>query len=77
MCRYFGSFEDFQASDLGSVYEPLRADKFLNKHIDSIESMLKRQRGERKRRLEKAAIEMETAIVKKLQISRKLEVPKP
>lgn len=43
--RYKAYFRDLKHSDLRSNYEPMRSDKFVMRHIESIKNILKLERA--------------------------------
>lgn len=55
-CRCEAYFKDLKHSDLGSNYEPTRADKFITRHIRSIESICKLECAATKHANEKIAL---------------------
>lgn len=56
-CRCEAYFKELKHSDLGSNYEPMRADKFVIRHIKSIESLCKLEHAAIKRVNEKIALQ--------------------
>jgi len=59
-------FKDLKHSDLGSNYEPMRADKFVVRHIESIESITKLEHAAIKRANKKIAIKQDNVKKRKL-----------
>lgn len=49
-------FKDLKHSDLGSNYESMHSDKFVVRHIESIESILKLEHVAMKHENEKTAL---------------------
>lgn len=65
-CRCEAYFKELKHSDLGSNYEPMRVDKFVIRHIKSIESLCKLEHAAIKRTNEKVAtLQNEINITKK------------
>lgn len=60
-----GYFKDLKCSDLGSDYQPMRADKFIVKHIKSIESISKLECFSNKKLREIAAMNQSKNVNKK------------